>query len=35
MEQISYFKLRIKLSAVYHYQMDTIEQATQKNCGEF
>ena len=30
MEQISDFKLSIKLSAIYHYQTDIIEQATTK-----
>ena len=28
MDQILDFKLSIKLSAIYHYQMDTLEQAT-------
>ena len=28
MEQISNFKHSIKLSAIYHYQMDIIEQVT-------
>ena len=31
MEQISDFKLGIKLTAIYRNQMDIIEQATTKN----
>ena len=31
MEQVSDFKVGIKLSAIYHYQIDIIEQAAIKN----